>query len=45
MNDKLMAIINLLLLIALMCRNWQIMERIRELEERIDKLTKGSDDE
>ena len=44
MSDKLMAILNMLLLMALMCRNWQIMERVSELEGRIDKLTEGADD-
>ena len=40
------AIADLVLLIALLCRNWECMSRIAELEERIDKLTrKGAENE
>ena len=45
MSDKVVAILCLLLLIVDMCRNWQIMTRVSELEERIDKLTEGANDE
>lgn len=36
--DKAMAIADLVLLIALLCRNWELMSRIAELEERIDAI-------
>ena len=55
MSDKVIAITSLLLLIALLCRNWELMSRIIEVEKSIDyieirmldliKQMKGADDE
>ena len=36
--DKTIAIADFVLLIALLCRNWECMIRIAELEERIDEM-------
>lgn len=36
--DTVIMVADLLLLIALLCRNWECMIRIAELEERIDEM-------
>lgn len=36
--DIAILIANFALLISLLCRNWELMSRIAELEERIDAI-------